>query len=357
MKKKITLNNESYTLETKTMYCKVVEQPVTAYQVPLSLINMNNMNPARVNDCPENNVQQIQNDFEQRGQVHPIMLELNDDTGILDPVFGCNRIRASNNTFTSGVAEIPNVKKGHIWACFFTGTDAERNKLQTRENFGAKLPETSGHLDDLVELIKDRIKMKAIKPERADVQSYIKSEAPAYAGKKFKGFWNALQKKSATLQAKFKTWDKSGMSIYFAAHNEIGLSPIYGEDGNPVAYSPGHIVEHEGKKIAVYYATQLSEAAGALFGNAARKKYFPKSDVDEVWVLFAPNSTAGRIKEVRQSFANKLKEDNTYLKPVYDRMICLPQTEMELKKYLTTGRYPLEIKLPSGKKKAEGGDK
>lgn len=330
--------------ELKRMYCKTHEKTLDSYQIPLDHIDTEGMNPARLNDCPEDNVNTIADSLSVKGQDHPISVEWSQDKGCWEIVFGCNRVRGSLRVsqvedYKNG---IPYVKDQHIWATVFTGDAEEKNDLQIKENFEDKNPEVAGTKDDLVMMIAARIDMGSLDDDRETVLKYITKRAPQFAGRKFKGFWNALQKNSQTLGAKFKTWDKGQLSIWFANNNNIGLNvkTKYCEETKrniPVAYDSGHVVELDGKKIAIYFSTQSSEIAGALPTNATKKKFL-KDGVDEVWIVGAINggATSGTIAQKRKGFEKKVGEWNTIVS-TFHKVIWAPQSDSEQKTLLTAG--------------------
>ena len=337
--------------ESGRMHCTAYERMVDVYEIPLSHIDTGAMNPARQNDCPEGNVQQIADSLAVKGQDYPICLEWSQDKMAWQLVFGCNRTRASLSVFSKEISSIssgiPRVSKGHIWASIFSGTTEEKNDIQIKENFEDKNPETPGTKEDLVMLVSKRIDLGALSLEREVVKSYVTKRAPQFAGKKFKGFWSALQAKSKTLGAKFKTWDKGQLSIWFAKNNKIGLKlktkvNEKTKQLEPIAYDSGHVVEHEGKKIAIYFFTQSSEIAGALPTNAAKKKFL-KDGVDKIWIVGAINggATSGTIVEKRKGFEKNVTEWNSIVK-TFDKVIWAPQSDSEQKTLLTAGLYARE---------------
>ena len=109
----------------------------------------------------------------------------------------------------------------------------------------------------------------------------------------------------------------------------------------------GHIVKFGSKKIAVYYVTQLSEAAGALPTNASTKKFITKNSATEVWVVVSLNAaTSGTIKNKRDKFVGDIKKWNVNVAKSFDRVLCVPQSESEIKQgMLLSGQYPLDSKL------------
>ena len=340
-KQKKQKNLKSY--PQRKMHSPPHDSDVTAYAIPLNHIATSALNPGRVNDCPDNNVTEIADDIEISGQVYPIMVSWNADTNMWDVKFGCNRTRAVQMLIDRSLdADIPYSEGNKIWASVFTGSPAELNKLQTKENFLVKLPGVSGTPADLVQLVSEAIHLGSLKADRDEVKAHVEENAPAYAGRKFTGIWNALQKTSATLQQKFKTWDKNELAKYFAAHNNIKHSML-----KDVPKS-GHIVKFGSKKIAVYYVTQLSEVVGALPTNASTKKFITKNPATEVWVVVSLNAaTSGTIKNKRDKFVGDIKRWNVNVAKSFDRVLCVPQSESETKQgMLLSGQYPLiESKL------------
>ena len=193
----------------KGMHCPVTDKMVMAYGIPLEHIATTTLNPGRVNDCPENNIREIADSFDTSGQVHPIMVSWSTDTSKWDVKFGCNRTRAMTLLLDGNSPDpVPYSEGNRIWANVFSGSPAELNKLKTIENFKSKLPGVSGTQPDLVDLLNEAIILGALKADRQDVKEHVKEYAPSYAGRKFPGLWNKLQKTATTLQKKFKTWDK-----------------------------------------------------------------------------------------------------------------------------------------------------
>ena len=66
-----TINN----YKLKRMYCKTHETTMDSYEIPLDHIDTEGMNPARLNDCPEDNVNTIADNLSVKGQDHPISVE------------------------------------------------------------------------------------------------------------------------------------------------------------------------------------------------------------------------------------------------------------------------------------------
>lgn len=327
---------------TKRLYCPVDRCMVTAYEVPLSEI-IDALNPARLNDVGEEQVTEMHESLISKGQEHPVLLEWNEDEQKFDAVYGCTRIRASQGAFDSG-QNIQGVSMHHVWAKFFCGSDADRNEAVTDENFRAKNPQKMGTREDLVNLLDDRIEIKALSPDKESVKQYVAKTAPQYSKKKFTGLWNALQDQSKTLNGHFKTFNKSSMSRYFARNNTIGY--VSSQKWNtklermmPQADQSGHIVVYKGKRIAIYYVTKPSEASGGLPTNASKKKWISQK-ADEVWVVYADNtSTSGKLQASREKFFKDLRAWNNGMKRTFDKVICMPQSSTEFKSLYPAGKF------------------
>lgn len=324
--------------KTKKMYCEVEKRTVTAYQIPLTDIATSDLNPARKNDCPGNNVEQIANNLLEAPQEHPIKLEYEYDRGLLVPVFGCNRIRASLKNFRNGFS-IPQVEDGHIWSTIFTGTPAEKNEIQIKENFNCKLPGSPGTCEDLVMMLARRIDMGELSSDREEVKQFVKKVASSWAGRKFRGVWNRLQKESNSLSSTFKTWDKEEISIYWAKNNQLGYQLEFDSQGSPIPVESGTVWENNGIKYAVYFATQLAETVVNLPANATRKKYFKKG-IDKIIVVFSFNAaTSGTIADRTKAFYEQLEEWNDNVIHTFDQVLRVPQSGSELKKFHSSGRF------------------
>lgn len=324
----------------KRMYCPVYDEQIWAYAIPPGEFDELTLNPGRVNDCPENNIAEIADHMEVKGQEEPILVQWDESTGQWLVVYGCNRFRAANKLISrSPDFEIPYSEGNCIWCNIFTGSDAELNDIKTKENFKAKKPGVRGTKEDLISQLDERIRMGWLKPEKEDVRTYLKGAAPGYAGRKFSGVWNGLQAKSSLLKKKFKTWGKDDIAKYFANNNEVDHILTPGEK----TPESGHIIEFDNKKIAIYYVSSSTEPNGALPTNAAKKKFVNKA-CDEVWVVAAFNNgtNSANIAKTRDACVKALKEWNDNVKKTFDRLICVPQSESEHRNMVYSGDYALD---------------
>lgn len=326
------------------MACPVEGYKKDCFFIPASDIDTSKSNPNRVTTLA-NKANKMMEDLitDPVGQVDPGCVEWNSKLGKFELVYGWHRLWASLE------ADIKNLLiKNHvagpagIWAWVFTGSSAEKIRLQMKEN-GNKKTQTPASKDDIVKSLQKYINAGGLdtnystpfksltdegKYDRA--RNFMKKEVPYWGGRKFKGVWNQLkQNGNPSLGLSFKSWSKIKMAEYWCQNNPYGIT-MADLDKEP----SGSIVIKGNIKYAVYFVASRSEIAGALPTNAS--KCMHKNKVNKLIIVGALNdSKAKDITKHRKVFEQQATDWNVIVKcPAFHEVHWLPQTKKEINTFV-----------------------
>ena len=336
--------------ETKKMHCPASMHRQDAYAIPLDEIDDTDHNPARTGGTNETNVTQIFNSLVTSEQEEPICVVWLPSSSKFVPVFGYNRIWASQKAARSGLA-ITNTPDNHIWAYLFTGSTAEKTLLQMREN-GNKKPGASATQGDIVSLLKRYIETGGFdkgyetpwsslndEKKRSRAQNLLNINVPFWAGQKFKGVWNRILASGEVTS--FKTWPKPSLAKYECAHGCNGLTEESLELNDKLS---GTVIDVDGNRTGFYFVSMKSEASGALPTNASKKRV--KGNLDRLVVIATLNGAdVSTIDDARESFKKELVWWNENIMHTFDEILWMPQTKPETEKKYHKGEWAKHDKL------------
>jgi len=337
------------------MDCPVTQNRI-CYFIPLNFIDGLSHNPGRAGGTQPTAVSEIFDSLitDPKGQLEPICLEWNPATGKFEIVFGCHREWATNEVYTKGftIANHLDTNAAGIWAWVFTGSPAERTKIQMREN-GNKKPQSPATKNQMVDMLNTYIAQGGLdtgplssftslsdddKYTRA--RNFMKGNTPYWGGRKFKGIWNKLtQNGNPSVAVSFKTYSKSKLADYFCAHNPYGIK----KQDLKKDFS-GSVVVKNGVKYGIYIVNSKSEIAGALPTNASKCMF--KNKVDHMIIVAAlNNSTTANISKDRQTFEQTTTEWNQNIYKAFHEVFWMPQTKSETAKHILSGTWPAQNKV------------
>ena len=346
-----TCNLQSF--QSQPMACPVSTLGApTCYFIPLAMIDGYQHNPGRSGGTQTTIVSQIFDSMitEPKGQLEPICVEWNPATQMFEIVFGCHREWATSDAYSKGfaIANHPQLGIPGIWAWIFTGSPAERTKIQMREN-GNKKPQSPATKDEMVDMLGRYISQGGLdigyttsftnltdqqKYKRA--QKFMSSNTPFWGGRKFKGVWNKLtQNGNATVNLAFTTFSKEKLAEYFCSNNSYGIKMEDLRNGNNKS---GSVVKKNGKTYGIYFVNAKTEIGGALPTNASKLRV-NEGITDMILVGCLNDSGTATIVNDRHTFETRATWWNSNIFKSFNEVFWMPQTKSEYNKHMVAGTW------------------
>ena len=339
----------------QAMICPVTKSRM-CYFIPLDLIEGFQDNPGRSGGTQPTIVNQIFNSLitDPGGQEEPICLEWKKATQKFEIVFGCHREWAVSAASEKGFTIANHPQRGYpgIWAWVFTGSRAERTKIQMREN-GNKKPQSPATKDEMVDMLVRYISEGGLDinysssfESLADEEKYqrakkfMKQNTPYWGGRKFKGIWNTLtQNGNANINLTFTTFSKSKLAQFFCSNNPYGITM-----SDLCKKLSGSVVEKNGETYGIYFANSSAEIGGALPTNASKLRVNHK--IDHMIIVAAINdSTTATVNTKRDTFTVRARWWNQKIFDAFDEIFWMPQTKVESNKHVISGTWVRQVTL------------
>jgi hypothetical protein len=327
----------------RSRWCPVREKSVTEYLLPLDCITRDvKKSQVRTQDSSSTTVAELRDDIHENGQELGICIGWSKEDGCFVVYWGNTRYRGIIQLQTMDLDSPPkDLEIGYIWASVFQGTDADKLRLQAKENNIHK-PATRATVDDnkLVickmiihgHLDVDGSKYEELSLEDKKARVRKAAQECSMPMNKFTSLWNRVKKADPSTIRTFRTWDKEGdMLNYFNSHNPW--------DANVTG--SGDVFSYDDNRIGIYFTSQAQEYAGALLVNSFTKRLINK-DCDFVLVVSSFNGSSEKnVSNERCTNAEKVSSWHPEIKgeKCISEIWCLPQTEREQEDELVSGDF------------------
>ena len=324
-------------------WCPVREKSVTEYLMPLDcIIRSVKKDQVRKQDSSSTTVAELRDDIYENGQELGICIAWSKEDGCFVVCWGNTRYRGIIQFPTMDLDSPPkDLEIGYIWASVFQGTDADKLRLQAKENNIHK-PASRATVDDNSLVICRMIKQGHLDVDGskyADLSLEDKKKRVRTAAQecsmpmsKFTSLWNRVKTDDPSTIRTFRTWDKEGdMLIYFNSHNPWGAN----------VKGSGDVFSYDGTRIGVYFTAKASEFAGAVLHNTFTKRNINK-DCDRILVVSSFNgSSEKKVPNQRETTGEKVSSWHPEIKgeKCISEIWYVPQTEREQEEELVSGDF------------------
>ena len=339
--------------KTRKEYCSTRGRAVDVYQIPLSMIQQDELSQNRDTDSAPAQVSELANNLQTMGQKSGICVEAVEKREYPYAVrWGNTRFRAVNKLKDED-SEMKDCDKGHIWASIYDDSPSELRRLQAKEN-NLHPPATAANINDNIRSMQDIIDAGLLdKPdEDGNIERYadcsdeekkervrleVEQTMPPFSGRKFKGFWNKFQKANQS-SFQVQSYDTQQMKNYFIKHNPFGIGSMKDAlkvNQNYVFKVKKDVHGNSLPKPENIYITFVNGLVnmGAIIQNCLRAKHKEKNACKAYTVVAVQPAKSSELNEERAKDSRISKEwiDCLPKTPFLDGSFYVPQTQPEIK--------------------------